>query len=126
MAYQADLLCLPLGREILKGIADVEGDKIRNVKTVAIEFGSSNAKKVAAAMFLLAVATSILPVLYGLLGRAILIYLVSVGFTDLIFLYLSFKVLSMRHDSDSLKLKSIALGGMMIGLLSYLITGIFV
>jgi len=115
-----------LGREVLKGIADVQGDSVRKIRTVAIRFGVNAAKTLASTMFLLAVATSVLPIVLGLLGNAIGIYLGLVGLTDLIFLYLTLKVFRMKLASDSLKLKSLALGGMLVGLLAYLITGIFI
>ncbi|MHB8568264.1 MAG: UbiA family prenyltransferase [Nitrososphaerales archaeon] len=126
LAYVLALTSLLAGlaREILKGIADVQGDRIKNVRTVAITYGTSAAKKISATTFLLAVGSSVLPVVFGLLGRALPIYLILVSIPDAIFLYLSFKILSMRSDSESLKLKSTALLGMMVGLLAYLISGI--
>jgi len=49
------------GREVNKGIADVEGDKIRGVITVAIRSGSKGAAVVAIAFYLSAVALSVFP-----------------------------------------------------------------
>jgi geranylgeranylglycerol-phosphate geranylgeranyltransferase len=113
-----------MGREVLKGVSDVEGDRIRDVRTVAISRGTSIAKKLVAFFFLLAVATSALPVLFGLLGRALLVYSGLIIIVDAIFIYLAVKVLSIHDDKDSLKLKSFALGGMMLGLIVYLISGL--
>ncbi len=49
-----------LGREIMKGIEDVEGDKLRGVKTVAVIYGEKVAAKVSAALFVLSVFMSFL------------------------------------------------------------------
>ena len=115
-----------LGREVLKGIADVEGDRIRNIRTVAITRGVTVARFLTAFLFLLAVASSALPVMFNLLGKALFVYLPLVSIPDAIFIYLSYKVLSLREEKDSLRLKSIALAGMMLGLIAYLISGLSV
>lgn len=113
-----------MGREVLKGISDVEGDKVRNVKTVAVTRGTKTARVVTSVFFILAVLTSALPPILGLLGKAIIVYSGLIGVVDVIFLYLAIAVLRMKDDKDSLKLKGIALGGMMLGLIAYLISGL--
>ena len=115
-----------LGREVLKGVADVSGDKMRKVKTVAISHGARAARVLAACLFLVAVASSAFPVLFDLLGRALPVYLGLIAATDAVFLYLAYRLLSSRNESDALNLKTIALGGMMLGLVSYLISGLAV
>jgi geranylgeranylglycerol-phosphate geranylgeranyltransferase len=115
-----------LGREVLKGVADVEGDKLRAVRTVAISRGTGTAKRLSALLFLLAVGTSIFPVIFGLLGKALLVYSVLILIPDVIFLYLAIKVLSLKNDAESKRLKTVALGGMMLGLMVYLISGLLV
>ncbi|MEM2568245.1 MAG: UbiA family prenyltransferase, partial [Candidatus Bathyarchaeia archaeon] len=49
------------GREITKGIADVEGDKARNVRTLAVLFGPRKAAIAASIFYLSAVALTPLP-----------------------------------------------------------------
>ncbi len=115
-----------MGREVLKGVADVEGDKVRNVKTVAVSHGANMAKQLAATFFILAVLTSSFPIIFGLLGRALFIYSGLILLPDAVFLYLAVKVLTLTSDEDSLRLKSLALGGMMLGLIVYLISGLLV
>jgi geranylgeranylglycerol-phosphate geranylgeranyltransferase len=115
-----------LGREVLKGISDVAGDKIRGIGSVAISQGSRRAKQLTSLLFFAAVASSSLPVAANLLGRALFVYLILICIPDGIFVYLGIKTLGMKIDSDSLKLKQIALLGMMLGLLSYLIAGVLV
>ena len=115
-----------MGREVLKGIADVEGDKVRKVKTMAISQGIESAKKTSAALFVFAVLSSSFPIIFGLLGKALVTYIVLIAIPDAIFLVLAAKVLTLKAESDSLKYKSVALIGMMTGLLAYFISGIIV
>jgi geranylgeranylglycerol-phosphate geranylgeranyltransferase len=113
-----------MGREILKGVADVQGDKVRNVRTVAVSHGSKTAKNLSALFFLLAVVSSTLPLLLGLLGKAVLVYSGLILIPDAVFIFLAYRVLSLRNDQDSLRLKSTALQGMMLGLIVYLVSGL--
>jgi geranylgeranylglycerol-phosphate geranylgeranyltransferase len=114
-----------MGREVLKGVADIQGDRIRNVRTVAITKGQKTARRLSATFFLLAVLSSVIPIILGLLGKAFPIYIVLIGLTDAVFVYLSFRVLSMKEDKESIKLKGYALAGMMLGLVAYFLSGIF-
>lgn len=63
------------GREITKGIVDIQGDKARNVKTLAVRYGERKAAVAAATFYLLAVALTPLPPL---------LHLVSVWFIPLV------------------------------------------
>lgn len=113
-----------LGREVLKGIVDVEGDRVRKIRTIAISHGKQAARLVAAGFFIVAVASSILPIFFGLLGRSLIVYSVLIGITDALFVYLAYRVLTSSTDKDALRFKTIALGGMMFGLISYLVSGL--
>ncbi|MCL4518407.1 MAG: geranylgeranylglycerol-phosphate geranylgeranyltransferase [Thaumarchaeota archaeon] len=115
-----------LGREVLKGISDVEGDRIRNIRTVAIARGVRSARLATAILFIAAVGSSSLPVAFSLLGRALPVYLALVAIPDAIFIYLAYKVLALKNEQDSLRLKSVALAGMMFGLVTYLVSGLLV
>ncbi|HKW05061.1 MAG TPA: geranylgeranylglycerol-phosphate geranylgeranyltransferase [Nitrososphaerales archaeon] len=113
-----------LGREVLKGIADIEGDKLRKIKTVALSRGARAAKNLSSALFVFAVASSILPILFRLLGSGLYVYVGLVLIPDAIFVYLAFRTLNMKANSESLRLKGIALLGMLFGLLAYLAAGL--
>jgi geranylgeranylglycerol-phosphate geranylgeranyltransferase len=56
------------GREVTKGIVDVEGDRKANVKTVAVRFGSRVASVVAAIFLVSGVVLSALPLKFGLVS----------------------------------------------------------
>lgn len=113
-----------LGREVLKGISDIPGDKLRNIRSVAVEYSVERAKLVSASLFLLAVVSSSFPVVAGILGRGFFVYVVLVLATDGVFCFLAVKTLRLKLEAESLRLKGIALGGMMLGLLAYLVAGL--
>ncbi len=115
-----------LGREVLKGISDVEGDKIRKIRTVALVHGVNTAKHTASALFMSAVISSSFPVLADLLGSSLFVYLELVSIPDAIFLYLVARTMMMKENSESLRLKGIALLGMLLGLLAYLVAGLYI
>ena len=50
-----------LGREVMKGIMDMEGDALRNVRTVARTWGPESAKRLAIALYLAGIILSPLP-----------------------------------------------------------------
>jgi geranylgeranylglycerol-phosphate geranylgeranyltransferase len=55
-----------LGREIMKGIMDVEGDALRDVKTVARVYGTTTAKYVAVALYLISILLAPIPFLFNI------------------------------------------------------------
>lgn len=106
-----------VGREIVKAMADVEGDAKRGVGSVARTRGLRTASYVGAAFFLLAVVTSWVPLVTGLANQ---IYSVGVVVPDVIFVYLSWSIISHDDPSNAYRVKKIALGGMTAGLLVFI------
>lgn len=56
------------GREITKGIVDVQGDKKNNIRTIAVLYGEQKAAIVAAAFYLSAVSLTPLPLLWRIVS----------------------------------------------------------
>ncbi len=56
------------GREIAKGIVDVQGDGAHNIKTLAVMFGERKAAFAAAGFFIFAVCLSPLPLVFSLVS----------------------------------------------------------
>ena len=102
-----------VGREVVKAIADVPGDTRRGVRSLAIGRGTGRAAKTGAALFILAILTSWVPIL---IGSANLIYLVGVPLPDLIFIYLAVSILRRPTAANALTVKRVALFGMLVGL----------
>ena len=108
------------GREVVKTISDVEGDKARDVRSIAITKGEKMASRIGALFFLAAVSTSLLPLILGITG---IVYAVLVLVTDAFFIYISAKIIRNYSVEGAIKVKKLALGGMMLGLLAFLFGG---
>ncbi|HKT22889.1 MAG TPA: UbiA family prenyltransferase, partial [Nitrososphaerales archaeon] len=106
-----------VGREVVKAMADVEGDAKRDVDSVARSRGLAFASWVGASFFLLAVLTSWVPLLTGLANW---VYTVGVVAPDAIFLYLAVAIVARHEPGSAYRVKKIALAGMTVGLLVFI------
>ena len=102
-----------VGREVVKAMADVEGDAKRGVNSVARGRGPRAASAVGAAFFLLAVGTSLVPLLTGLANQ---FYTFGVVIPDAIFVYLAAAILANPEPAKAYRVKKVALAGMTVGL----------
>ena len=108
-----------LGREIMKGIEDVEGDALRGVKSVARIKGVDFAYKLSAVLIISAVLLSPLPLIhYGLDP----LYIVPVAIADILFIRTVIRLF--RYDKDIRKLRKDTLLAMLSGLLGFLLGAI--
>ena len=105
-----------VGREVVKAMADVEGDAKRGVNSVARVRGLKAAAYVGAAFFLLAVLASWMPLLLGLANH---IYTFGVVIPDAIFAYLAVSIVRGFEPANAHRVKRIALAGMAVGLLVF-------
>lgn len=110
-----------VGREVVKGVADVEGDSKRGVGSLARNSGARVAAIVGAAFFLLAVVTSWLPLALAIANT---IYLVGVWIPDAIFVFLAASILRNSGAQNAHRVKSRALVGMLVGLLVFIGGGV--
>ena len=106
-----------VGREVVKGMADVEGDAKRNVESIARGSGLKTASLVGAMFFVFAVLTSWVPLLTGLANQ---VYSYGVVVPDVIFIYLAAAILASRDPKSAYRVKRIALAGMTVGLLVFI------
>ena len=106
-----------VGREVVKTMADVEGDAKRGVKSVARTGGLRVASAVGAAFFLLAVVTSWVPLIAGIANQ---IYTYGVIIPDAIFIGLAAAILARPDAARALRVKRVALAGMTVGLLVFI------
>jgi len=104
------------GREVTKGIVDVEGDKIRGVKTIAASFGSDKAAYLASAFYLVAVVASGAPIILGLVS---IWYIPFVAVTDLGLFYSAISILRDHSRENSRRVKNQILYWMLFGLLAF-------
>jgi len=106
-----------LGREVIKGISDVEGDALRDVKSIARIMGENFASKLGAVLYLAAVAVSPLPYVLRLTSW---LYLPIVAIADLGFIYESASILRKPDRVNSLKVKNRTLGWMLVALMAFI------
>ncbi|MCD6312454.1 MAG: UbiA family prenyltransferase [Thaumarchaeota archaeon] len=106
-----------LGREVIKGISDVEGDSLRGVKSVARIRGAHVAARLGAAFYISAVALSPLPYLLSLVSW---IYLLLVAAADLGFIYSAILILRNYDRKNALKVKKMTLAWMLLALIAFI------
>lgn len=111
------------GREILKGIPDIEGDAIRGIRSIARTMGVRVAARMSALFFLSAVALSWVPLYLGFVS---VFYIPFIILTDLGFVYLSYVVYKKQEKNYLLLVKKIVLVMMLVALISFLAGSIFV
>jgi geranylgeranylglycerol-phosphate geranylgeranyltransferase len=106
------------GREITKGIVDVEGDRMQNVKTLAVLYGEKKAAITAVLFFLFAVFLSPIPLL---LQSVSFWFLPFVAVTDFGLVASSFMLLKDFSRENARKVKNTVLLWFLIGLLAFIV-----
>jgi len=104
------------GREITKGIVDVDGDRREGVQTIAVTSGEKNAAVAASIFFLSAVLVSIYPVYSNIVSFW---YIPFVAITDMGLIYSSYQVVSDPTRETSRQVKTRILYLMLAGLLGF-------
>jgi geranylgeranylglycerol-phosphate geranylgeranyltransferase len=110
------------GREVVKTISDVTGDKIRNVKSIASIYGVHTAALVATILFSAAVASTLLPIIIGIVG---IVFSTLILIPNAIFIYASLRIYRDNSRKNALKIKNLTLIGMIIGMLVFIFGGLF-
>lgn len=106
------------GREITKGIVDVEGDKMRNVKTLAVRFGPRKAAIIAAVFYLVAVALTPLP---PILSLVTFLFIPLVALTDAGLVASSIMLLMDYSRENARKVKNQVLAWFLMGLVAFVV-----
>ena len=106
------------GREITKGIVDVEGDRPHNIKTIAVTYGERTAAVVAAIFSFLAVSLSPLPRLWKLVSDW---FLPTVILTDLGLIVSSVMLLRNYSRKNAKRIKNLSLVWFATGLLAFIL-----
>lgn len=106
------------GREITKGIVDVEGDIKQNVKTLAVRFGTRMASIAASLFNISATLLSPIPLVLGLVS---VWYVPLVSVTDVGLVASSVALLKNHSRESARRIKRIVLVWFLVGLLAFLI-----
>jgi len=107
-----------LGREVLKGIVDLEGDLRAGVRTVAATKGVAYAAKLSSALLLAAVSLSV-AALTLVKESALLAYTALVSVTDALFAYVSATLLLRSDKATAEKGRRTTLLAMFTGTLAF-------
>lgn len=106
------------GREITKGIVDIEGDKTHNIKTIAVTYGKQTAAATAAIFTLLAVCLSPLPWLWELVTNW---FIPPVLITDIGMITSSILLLRNYSRKNAKRTKNLSLIWFTTGLLAFIL-----
>jgi len=106
------------GREVTKGIVDVEGDRSHNIKTIAVTYGERTAAVAATVFSLLAVCLTPLPWLWGLVSNW---FLPAVILTDVGMLVSSIMLLRNYSRKNAKRIKNLSLIWFTTGLLAFIL-----
>jgi len=109
-----------MGREVIKGMADIEGDSRGGVRTLAVTRGLSTASKTGALFFGLAVLLSAIPIIFGMVSW---LYVPIVLVCDTGFLYSAYSIVKDPSPRNALRSKNQALGWMLLGLIAFIAGG---
>lgn len=105
------------GREVNKGIVDVEGDRARNVRTIAVCYGVRSAAIIASTLYIASVILSPIP---WILGQVFFPFIPLVAIADLGLIASSIMLLKNVSREKAKKVKNIALFSFMAGLLAFI------
>ncbi|MFH1329015.1 MAG: UbiA family prenyltransferase [Candidatus Bathyarchaeota archaeon] len=108
------------GREIIKGMSDVTGDKIRGIKTLAIRYGLRKTAYASGPFYASAVIISIYPWLSGMVS---ILYLPFIMFADFGFLYSAVSIARRPIKENAKRVKKLSLIWMLAGLLAFVFGG---
>ena len=106
------------GREVTKGIVDVEGDRSHKIRTIAVTYGERTAAAAAVVFSFLAVCLSPLPWLWGLVSDW---FLPPVILTDIGMLVSSILLLRNYSRKNAKRTKNLSLIWFTTGLLAFIL-----
>jgi geranylgeranylglycerol-phosphate geranylgeranyltransferase len=103
-------------REVTKGIVDIEGDKTKGIRTIAVSRGEKTAAYVASGFFLSAVFLSFLPVFLSLVS---VWFIPFVAVADLGFTVSSAMLIRNYSRENAKRIKNLVMLWMMFGMISF-------
>lgn len=108
---------LNLGREIVKGVEDLEGDRVRNCKTIAMKHGPRIAGLAVVSLYVAALPLSLIPFLLGQTGLA---YLIAIAVADLVILGVIRESAAM-HQDKAVKVSRLIKMSMALGIVAFFV-----
>ena len=108
-----------MGREIAKGIVDVDGDRAAGVRTLAVSMGRRRAAVAAAAFYLAAASIGFAPAVYPGLGINTRVYLPLISLLAIAIAIESYRLVSNPTREEAYRHKKRVLAYMLLGLLAF-------
>jgi len=116
--FSLTIFTASLGREVLKAVMDVKGDKACGYATIPIRFGIGVARKIIA---LLAIAAPILGVLTGILAGTTKAYYALMSIASILYGYSMLKAVAEIDNKATLeRSRRYTLYSMLVGLIAFL------
>lgn len=112
-----------MGREVIKGMADIAGDSKRGVRTLAVAKGLGIASKTGALFFVVAVLLSTVPIVLRMVSW---LYVPIVLVCDAGFLYSAYSIVRDPSPRNAVTSKNQALAWMLLGLIAFIAGGFVV
>ena len=113
---------IDLGEEIAGDAMDIEGDKLRTSKSIAITLGRDVALRISCAVFLILSLISFIPYLFGWLG---ITYLIIISFADCITVFSAVKLLKSQTPDEGRRYMRWIYIGALFGMLAYIVAQFF-
>jgi geranylgeranylglycerol-phosphate geranylgeranyltransferase len=112
-----------LGREVTKGIIDLEGDRVKKIKTIAVMHGSRKASILAAILYIIAVGVSFTPPILEMVSMT---YIPFVLVSDIGFVSSSLSLMRNYDMEHTEQTKRKVLVWMFFGLLAFIAGSIYI
>jgi geranylgeranylglycerol-phosphate geranylgeranyltransferase len=109
---------IDFGEEIAGDAMDIEGDKKRDSKSIAIRRGKKFALRISAGAFFLVFLISFIPYFMGWLG---ITYLVTICVANVVTLFSTVKLLKSQTPAEGRKYMRFIYMGATIGMLAYIL-----
>jgi len=110
-----------LGREIVKGIVDLEGDKIAGVRTIAIVWSPRTAAVISSVLMMIAVVLSLILFAYPVSYVRFILFSALIITTDIIFIKSAIMILQSTTIDVADRVRKLSLFGMLTGILSFIV-----
>jgi len=117
------LFVFDLGEEIAADAMDIEGDKKRNIKSIAILIGRKKALYISFLLFIIFIVLSFLPVIFNLFGVS---YLFVISLTNIMILFWGIKLIKYQTIKEGrIYIRRLYLSGL-LGLVLIIISMIII
>ncbi|NHJ86116.1 MAG: hypothetical protein FK734_11690 [Asgard group archaeon] len=113
---------LNFGREVAKGIIDVEGDRENNVTTVATALGPRWTSIIASLFFILAIGAGIVPIFFA---GASIVYVCGISVIIFLDLVITIWLLISQKHNHIRKMKTIVLFVMLLSLIVFALEALY-